>query len=56
MEFAETKHGSVVLMTGDTPELVTELHAMADRTNKELQMAEAAEKAKKAKEVAPKTD
>jgi hypothetical protein len=36
MEYVETTHGDIWLMTSDKPEIVKEIHSWADRTKKEM--------------------
>ncbi len=47
MEYIETKTGDVLIMTGDTPELVADIKAMAARTDEEMMKMEEMEKMKK---------
>ena len=44
IEYIETKTGDVLILTGDTPELIADIKAMAARTEEEMMKMEAMEK------------
>ena len=47
MEYIETKTGDVLILTGDKPELIAAIKAMAQRTEDEMKKMEEMEKMKK---------
>ena len=44
IEYIETKTGDVLILTGDKPELIADIKAMAQRTEEEMKKMEAMEK------------